>query len=225
MSIHRSHTVMCLVVLLLVISVLEGCASLAYLPGQQTIGTLRIIGPNVRVNEVPAIDGQTITSGDYLTTGAASSAYLYFLSGGFIQLDENTDPGFKLVWEKTQCIFNILKHGSGLGQVYGKTTSDDCPSFYETPFGKFFRNHTQFNVLVNKQQTVMTVLEGKMELVSPQQISLEQGQQMIVTKSGVQSVRNLSAQELREVTRWRDRFFPPAKQSGSGAGKAYRCCD
>jgi hypothetical protein len=45
----------------LIVSLLEGCTSLAYLPGQQTIGTLRIIGPNVQVNAAPAIDSQTIT--------------------------------------------------------------------------------------------------------------------------------------------------------------------
>lgn len=223
MSAIRSQTLMGFIVLLLVVFLLEGCASLAYLPGQKTIGTLRIIGPNVRVNEAPAIDGQTITSGDRLTTGAASSAYLYFLSGGFIQLDENTDPGFKLVWEKTQCIFLILNHRTG--QAYQQTTSDDCPSLYETPFGKWFRNHTQFNVLVNQQQTVMTVLEGKMELVSPQQMNLELGQQMIVTKSGVQSVRKLSEQELRDMTRWRDRFFPPGAAGGGGSGRCGECAD
>jgi hypothetical protein len=90
MNFHRSYTLLSLVVLLLIVSLLEGCTSLAYLPGQQTIGTLRVIGPNVRVNEAPAIDGQTITNGDHVTTGAASSGYIYFLSGGFIQLDENT---------------------------------------------------------------------------------------------------------------------------------------
>jgi hypothetical protein len=223
MNFHRSHTLLSLVVLLLIVSLLEGCASLAYLPGQQTIGTLRIIGPNVWVNETPAIDGQTITNGDHVTTGAASSAYINFLSGGFIQLDENTDPGFKLVWEKTQCIFLILKHRTG--QAYQQTTTDDCPSVYETPFGKWIRNDTQFNVQVNQQQTVMTVLEGTMKLVSPQQMSQQQGQQMIVTKSGVHSVKQLTGKELREVTRWRDRFPPPGAGGGSGSSRCGECAD
>lgn len=219
----RKHALIELVVLLLAVSLLQGCASMAYLPGQRTVGTLRTLGPTVRVNGAPAIDGQTITSGDFVTTGAGSSAYINFLSGGFIQLDENTDPGFKLVWEKTQCIFHILKHKEG--QAYQKTTSDDCPSFHETPFGKFFRKDTQFNVRVNSQQTVMTVLEGTMELVSPQQMSLDQGQQMIVTKSGVQSVRKLSPKELREVTRWRDRFPASDADGGGGGRQAGACAD
>jgi len=223
MNFHRSHTLLSLAVLLLIVSLLEGCATLAYLPGQQTIGTLRIIGPNVQVNAAPAIDGQTITNGDHITTGAASSAYIYFLSGGFIQLDENTDPGFKLVWEKTQCIFLILKHRTG--QAYQQTTSDDCSSVYETPFGKWIRNDTQFNVQVNQQETVMTVLEGTMKLVSPQQMSQQQGQQMIVTKSGVQSVRQLTGKELREVTQWRDRFPPPSAGGGSGSSRCGECAD
>lgn len=223
MGIDRGHTLTALIALLLVVSLLEGCASLAYLPGQQTIGTLRVIGPEVRVNGLPANDGQTLTSGDYISTGAASSAYLYFLSGGFIQLDENTDPGFKLVWDKTQCIFLNWKYRNG--QAYQKTTANDCQSFLETPVGKFFRKDTQFNVLVNTKQTVMTVLEGKMDLISPQQMSLEQGQQMIVTTSGVQSVKKLSEQELREVTRWRDHFSLPDAGGGGGTRQAGECTD
>ena len=223
MGIERGHSLTGFGAVLLVVSLLEGCASLAYLPGQQTIGTLRVIGPEVRVNGMPANDGQTLTSGDYISTGAASSAYLHFLSGGFIQLDANTDPGFKLVWDKTQCIFLNWKYRNG--QAYQKTTANDCQSFLETPVGKFFRKDTQFNVLVNPQQTVMTVLEGKMELISPQQMSLEQGQQMIVTKSGVQSVRKLSEQELREVTRWRDRFPLPDVGGGGGSRQAGECTD
>ena len=193
---------------------------MAYLPGQQTIGRLRIIGLNVKVNGAPALDGQTVTSGDFVTTGADSSAYIHFLSGGFIHLDENTDPGFKLVWDKTQCIFEMFKFNQG--QASQQTTSDDCQSFLETPVGKFFREDTQFNVLVNQQKTIMTVLEGRMMLVSPQQMVLEEGQQMIVTKSGVEGIRRLSKKELLEVTKWRDRFPPP---SGSGVGEVGQCVD
>lgn len=200
---------------------LGGCASLAYLPGQQTIGRLRAIGPNVRINDTPAYDGQIITSGDQVATGAGSSAYIYFLSGGFMQLDENTDPGFKLVWEKTNCIFHILNHKNG--QAYQQTKSDECRALYSTPFAKWLKTHTKFNVLVNQNQTVMTVLEGEMELISPQHIIQEQGQQMIVTKAGVQTVRKLSGQELRQVTRWRDRF-PPPDASGS-SGRCGECAD
>jgi hypothetical protein len=69
----------------------------------------------------------------------------------------------------------------------------------------------------------MTVLEGTMKLVSPQQMSQQQGQQMIVTKSGVQSVRQLTEQELRKVTRWRDRFPPPG--AGGGSGRCGECAD
>jgi hypothetical protein len=221
MSAIRSHTLTGFVVLLLIVSLLEGCASLAYLPGQKTIGTLRTLGPNVHVNDAPAIDGQTITSGDHVTTGAGSSVYLYFLSGGFIQLDENTDPDFKLVWEQTKCFFIIVKHL--IGQAY-EETNPECKTIYKTAHGEWTHEGTQFNVLVDNRQSVMTVLDGKMELLSPQQMNQEQGQQMIVTKSGVQSVRKLSEQELRDVTRWRDRFPPPGL-GGGGSRQAGECTD
>jgi FecR protein len=216
MSINRSHRLKGFIVLLLAIALLEGCASLAYLPGQQTVGKLRIIGDNVQVNQKKAIDGQTITSGDHVTTGADSSAYIYYLSGGFVQLDENTDPGWDLVFHFTDCVIRVydFKHG----QLFQKTSPKDCPSFIKTDHAELKRDHTELNVLATPQQTVITVLEGTTELVSPKQMNQLQGQQMVVTEAGIQSVRQLSEQELRVVTRWRDRFPPPNNGGAQGCG-------
>jgi hypothetical protein len=219
MSVLRSYRLKSFIVLLLSVALLDGCVSLAYLPGQQTIGKLRIIGENVQVNQKSAIDGQTITSGDHVTTGADSSAYIYYLSGGFVQLDENTDPGWDLVFHFTDCVIRIydFKHG----QLFQKTSPKDCPSFIKTDQAELKRNDTELNVLATPQQTVITILEGTTELVSPKHMQQQQGQQMVVTKAGVQSVRQLSNQELMEVTRWRERFpLPPI-----GSGRCGECAD
>lgn len=62
---------------------LQACSSVGYLPGQQTVGRLRTIGPNVFINDQRARDGQMIEVGDALRTGPDSSAYVYFLGSPF----------------------------------------------------------------------------------------------------------------------------------------------
>jgi hypothetical protein len=62
---------------------LEACTSVGYLPGQDTVGRLRTVGPNVFVNDQRARDGQMIEVGDNLRTGPDSSAYVYFLGSLF----------------------------------------------------------------------------------------------------------------------------------------------
>ena len=79
-----------LIALFAILLLLQACASVAYLPGQQTIGRLRTIGPNVFLNNKPARDGQMVTVRDHVKTGD-SSAYIYFPDGSFVQFDRNTD--------------------------------------------------------------------------------------------------------------------------------------
>jgi hypothetical protein len=62
---------------------LQACSSVGYFPGQQTVGRLRTVGPNVFVNDQSARDGQLIEVGDDLRTGPDSSAYVYFLGSPF----------------------------------------------------------------------------------------------------------------------------------------------
>ncbi len=215
-TLHR-YALICFVA-----SVLTGCANLAYLPGQKAIGTLRLYGQNVKVNHLPAINGQTIVSDDHISTGPDSSAALYFLSGGFIQFDENTDPGFKLVWEQTSCIFIVFKHL--VGQVY-EETSPQCSTKYQAPHGTWKNHGTKFNIQVNQFKSEMTVLDGAMELITPKQLLQGQGEQMVVTAAGVQSVRKLSVEGQKEVTKWRDRFPAPDEWQGAGSRGACQCAD
>jgi hypothetical protein len=211
------------VIIASVISLLIGsCSTLSYLPGQKAIGKLYTIGPNVHVNDAPAVYGQTIVSDDHIATGQGSSAYIHFFSGGFIQLDENTDPGFNLVWQQTNCMFIIFKHL--IGQVY-EETSPECSTNYQSAHASWKNRGTRFNISVSRQESVMTVLAGEMDLLSPKRLVQGRGQQMVVTGAGVRSVRNLSSQELQKVTRWRDKFPLPQASGGGSAQKACHCAD
>lgn len=108
---------------------LQACASVAYLPGQQTVGRLRTVGPNVYVNDKRARDGQMVRVQDRLRTGPDSSAFLYFLDGGLLQLDENTEPYPMLVWDGTKCTLKTV--GLRFGQAY-QEAGDQCSQAVST---------------------------------------------------------------------------------------------
>jgi len=54
--------------------------------------TLRIDGDTVQVSGRPAVYGEQIRQGDWVSTGPGSSALIRFSDGTAIQLDERTDP-------------------------------------------------------------------------------------------------------------------------------------
>ena len=216
------------VVAWLAVALLEGCAFVGYLPGQQTIGRLRVLGPNVFLNDKPARDGQLITSGDRLRTGTDSSVYLYFLSGGFLQFDENTDPVIEIVWRGTSC--EVQVQGMRQGQAY-EETNPQCRTAVNTPHGEATHDGSIFNIKVDPQQTVLTALDGKLILLSPKSVELQKGQQLSESPVGIGAIRVLSEQELREVVRWRNRFPAPCASDGTscsapgGSPPAGQCCD
>ena len=113
---------------------LQACPSATYLPGQQTVGRLRTVGPNVYINEKRARDGQTVRVRDHLRTGPSSSAFLYLLDGGLIQLDENTEPYFKLAWDGTRC--RVVTLGLHFGQAY-QEAGDQCLQTVGTDQGEW----------------------------------------------------------------------------------------
>jgi hypothetical protein len=200
--------------LLALVFLLDAFGALAYLPGQQTVGRLRTIGPNVSVDGEPARDGQMITVGDRLQTGADSSAYVFFLSGGFVQLDENTDPFFRIVWDGTEC--GILILGIRVGQAYHEA-GHQCRTVARTTHGEWTQPPRQvnlFNLKVNDQESVFTLLDGKMSLSKPTDVPLKPGQQIRVSAAGVEDIKSLSDLAQEEVTRWRKRFPPPCPGGG-----------
>ena len=201
-------------VLLALMLPFEAFGQVAYLPGQQTVGRLRTVGPNVSINGEPARDGQMVTVRDRLRTGASSSAYVYFLSGGFVQLDENTDPFFEIVWDGTACRILIL--GIRIGQAYHEA-GHQCRTTAFTPHGEWTQPERQFNLFnlkVDNQESVFTLLDGKIDLSKPTYRALKPRQQIRVSAAGVEEVKSLSDSELEEVTRWRRQFPPPCPGGG-----------
>jgi len=219
------------IALFAIVLLLQACASVAYLPGQQTIGRLRTIGPNVYLNNKAARDGQMVTVRDHVKTGDSSSAYVYFLAGGFVQFDENTDPFLDIVWDGTEC--GILILGIRVGQAYHEA-GHQCRTVVKSTHGEWTQPERQFdifNIKVDNEKSVFTLLDGKIDLSKPKYLELKPRQQITVSSARVEEVKTLSDQELNEVTRWRHKFPAPCSSDGtdcappSGPATAGQCTD
>ena len=123
--------------------------------GRTPIAMLLVAGPYVTVNGRHAASGMTISSGDTVVTGPASSARLAFYSGGSLQLDANTDPQvFAAVAGYVGYLVRVVS-----GQLYsegeGQTIDDGVARI---------TGHSAFNLLVRSGQEVLTVVEGAASL-------------------------------------------------------------
>ena len=176
-----------------------GCAPIApYSTPEGFIGNLHVDGANAFLNQKRAYHRMKIYSGDNVTVGAATRVRVMFPDGGFIELDENTDPDFRKWFEAGKCIVKIFFKS---GRTYGET-GHECEIIVNTTHLEAF-SKTKFNMEITPQQTILTVIEGRMMLERPERRPIEQSYQVVVSDQGVQSVRPLSSEELRSVTGWR----------------------
>lgn len=204
---------------------LQGCALPAYLPGQQAIGNLRIVGDHVRVNNRPAIDGETIQHDDEITTGAKSSAFVECYTCGLIQLDENTDPRFSHLWQgfNPNFVIDTLRIGQIFVDFKKSCTLNIKPQ--EPVESSLKGEDIQYNIKVDPIQTIITVLKGVLGLTKPSNMIITENQQIIITKDGVKSIRNLSKPEIVQVTQWRNNFPHPGPLVRAGSRKVCECVE
>ena len=195
-------------VLLLVLFVTsQGCAPLNSGPAarwpdsRERIGTLQVMtGQNVFLNRRPASSGMVVYNGDNVSTGENSKARVRFFQGGFVELDQNTDPDFIM---KAYCLLvKIFK-----GQVYAEG-SDIC---IETPESESLLD-SAVNIKVLPGLTIATVLKGKLTIRRPKYLVIRGHQQARIRKTTIENVRSLSRQEVERVTEWRRGIGPRGEQ-------------
>lgn len=197
-----------LVTLLSLSLLLSGCVTpgAGGYGGRPLIGELQVIGPAVRLNGRSTGDVR-VYDGDRVSTGPDSSAYLYFQRGGFLQLDENTDPIFRIILDR---IYQIT--GFGQGQVFA-ATSPGTQHRIETPDGPVETAGTQYNLQVVPGHSVLTVYQGQVRWLGAVPRTVQPGEQMVYSRGRIVSVRRLTPAELRDTVRWRERFPPPRRPS------------
>lgn len=192
-----------LAILLVLTLATGGCMSF---PGpNNSIGTLRVTGGYIWLNNVAAHDDMTVHVGDTLTTGPGSSAILDFRDGGILQLDENTDPLFSWI-EQTKCILIRI--------VRGQTYIRRGKACVESPNISLVLNSAA-NIQVEKDLSTVTVLEGHGTLEKPGPVQIATSQQATVAGKKVRgSVRTLSSAELATIVSWRQKYHFKEIESG-----------
>lgn len=167
-------------------------------PGPE-IGTLLVAGPNVFLNGRRARSGLPVFHGDRVSTGAASSARINFNGGGFVELDENTDPFWQWLQEAGRCVIEFVIR---FGQVYGE--SDACALSMVSDTSSALID-TVFHVRVTANRVHFAVLAGRVRILSPQRRIVHSRQQALI-RGGRVGVRSLSPAQFRRLTRWRRRY-------------------
>ena len=181
--------------------------------GRTPIAMLLVAGPYVTVNGRPAASGMTISSGDTVVTGPASSARLAFYSGGSLQLDANTDPQvFAAVTGYVGYLIRIVS-----GQLYsdgeGQTIDDGVARI---------TGHSAFNLLVRPGREVLTVVTGAASLAGAQPATVPGGTQVSIAGGRIVASRLVSPAELAQITAWRHQYsFVPAAPAPYPAPQPY----
>jgi hypothetical protein len=167
-------------------------------PPRAFVGVIRVLGgPGVFLNGVAVATGVSVFAGDRVSTGPGSGAILDLANGGFVQLDERTDPFFEYVRDGA-C---LLIKGIGAGKVRIFAT-DTCG---QDVHGTEGLTHSDINWEVTEQHSVITVVDGSFMLTAPARRTLAPGEQATVAAGRV-SVASLSPERLRAVIAWQRKF-------------------
>jgi hypothetical protein len=213
------------------LTLLFGCAAGPGGPADQGPSECRLIGELFALGQGKVyLNGQRIDRrtrvchGDRITTGGDSGAWLAFAGGGHIHFDERTDPIFRLIRELVIEVLDINR-----GQVHAESPpGGQVVMRYRD--GTFETEGTRFNLKVEPDRSVLTVLEGRMHLLQPQAGLVKAREQVGLGRGELLYRRALSSDELQEVIRWHERFpqpgseRPPDERPSTGA-EAWRVPD
>jgi len=171
---------------------------------RRPIASLLAAGPYVRVNGGSAVNGMSIYSGDTVVTGPDSSAQLFFVLGGSVQLNANTDPQFlEFIQGAYGCLVHVVLNS---GEVYSEG-SNACISHGPT----WVIPSSEFNLLVSPRGEVLTVTAGKVVAGGEQRVVLAAGTQGTLAGGRLVAQRQVNAEEVRRIIGWRHRYrFAPA---------------
>jgi hypothetical protein len=178
-----------------------GCETTApgpVVPTRAFIGVIRVVGgPAVFLNGVAVATGTSVFAGDRVSTGPGGGALIELAHGGFVQLDERTDPFFEYVRDGA-C---LLIKGIGAGNVRIFAT-DVCA---QDVLGTQGITRSDINWEVTANRSVITVADGSFTMTAPVQRTLRAGEQATVMAGRV-TVVPLSPERLRAVTAWQRKF-------------------
>ena len=192
---------------------ISGCAPIAPItsieqnlppPREGTIARFAVDGPNAYLNGQRVTSGGYVSDGDEVATGPGTSAILLLNQGGYIQLDENTDPLFK----EGFCLLMKIFHGQVL---FSNTKCLEVETVNMAVVA-----HSMVNIKSSEQETQMTVIDGRVEVRSPTDAELGKFDEYVAARDGTAEVRRLTPEEASGRVRWIQRYFhmPVTQKSG-----------
>lgn len=185
------------------LAALAGCATPSG-PQRELLGSLEVDGSNAFINGSPAHSGASVRDGDVVTTGGATRVRVRFRDGrGFVYLDQNTDPVFRLIREGS-CI--LVKIATGQAFVDAKRVCIEDPNLVVVL-------NSKVNWRIEAERSVVTVIEGSVSVERPVPLALKQHDQYRVRRQKPEGPpRRLTREEAEATTRWTERFSPAAPQ-------------
>jgi hypothetical protein len=185
------------------LAVLAGCATPSG-PQREVLGSLEVDGSNAFVNGSRAYNGASVRDGDVVTTGAATGVRVRLRDGGFVQLDENTDPVFRL-FREGGCL--LVKIATGQAFVDARRICIEDPNLVAVL-------NSKVNWRFDAARSVVTVLEGSASVERPAPVGLGQYDQYLVRERTPEGPpRRLTREEAEATARWTERFFRAAPPS------------
>ncbi len=174
----------------------------------ERIATLRLAGERrVFLNGKQAEDGAAVCNGDRVSTGADSSAFVQLPRGGLVQFDQNTDPIFRVLQELVIEVFGLNQ-----GQIFAQSPAGG-QIVVRNPDGDLETQGTQINLRTAPEMSVLTVIEGRVNLTRPQVVAISGGEQVGFTRGALEYRRALSPADVAGVVRWRSRYpLPDGRQ-------------
>lgn len=167
-----------------------------------TIARLAVDGKAAYINKKPAYHGSYVYSGDRVHTGPGTSVILVLNDGGTIQLDENTDPDFFKLLKEGACV--VMKLAAG--QAFVDKKSWCVRVEVERPEVALVLNST-INLKVTDQEAWLTVLEGRIEMISPRPATLTTNDRYIAAIDGTVDIQRLTRADAVAAGAWRQRYF------------------
>jgi len=168
---------------------------------EDTIARLAVDGPNAYINALRVPHGSYVRDGDVVTTGPGTSVQLLFNQGGSVQLDQNTDPLFRLIRQSACVLMEIA-----VGQA-AVATNNTCIEFRNQRLNTAGVARSLINVDVRGNEARITVIEGRVEMANPGSAVLYANDQYVATSPSAWYVQKLAPEAARARGAWTQRYF------------------
>jgi hypothetical protein len=167
------------------------------------LARLAVDGPNAYINNARVPHGSYVRDGDVVTTGPGTSVNLIMNSGASIQLDQNTDPLFRLIRQGACVLMEIVR-----GQA-AVATNGACVEFRSERLDTAGVAHSVIDIVAAEHESRVTVIEGQVDMFRPGAAALRTYDQYVGSPDGTWQVRQLAPEDAMATGAWTRNYFRP----------------